>query len=202
VTAPQPVSVTAPGTRAARLTAAGTLAPGTAASPGLAVLVRAATPADRPELERMFARCTVLTRYRRFHAPVKAIPARYLTEALSGSPLHYALVACPVPRPDEAGGARPTGSADVIALASCRLVAEGAAELGLIIEDAWQRRGLGTRLLRDLVAHASGSGIRVLEAQLLAEQSWIAGLLRGYGRCRLRLGEGGVLTVTIRVGAG
>jgi GNAT superfamily N-acetyltransferase len=87
-----------------------------------------------------------------------------------------------------------------VALASCRTVDEGAAELGLLIEDAWQRQGLGTRLVADLVAHARQAGLRVLQAQLLAEQAWIAGLLRPYGTCRPRSTGNGVLQVTVRLG--
>jgi GNAT superfamily N-acetyltransferase len=151
----------------------------------------------------MFDRCTAPTRYRRFHGPVKVIPERYLAEALSGSPFHHALVACAEPVPAPAGAAegavRPGG---IVALASCRMVDEGAAELGLLVEDAWQRRGLGTRLLRDLAAYASAAGLRVLEAQLLAEQAWICGLLRPYGACGLRSTRGGVLNVTVRLGGG
>jgi GNAT superfamily N-acetyltransferase len=168
----------------------------------------------------MFSRCTVETRYRRFHAPVKAIPWRYLAEALSGGAFHYALVAClsleerpaadALPGPDSAvspdsggraaPGARHRESAgQIVALASCRLTEEGAAELGVLVEDAWQRRGLGTRLLRDLVTHASRTGLRVLEAQVLAEQAWVAGLLRPYGTCRLRATWDGVVNVTVRL---
>ena len=144
----------------------------------------------------MFGRCSTETRYRRFHGPVKAIPERYLADALSGSAFHYALVARPgqVADPQARGG-------DIVALASCRLVDEGAAELGLLIEDAWQRRGLGACLLRDLVTHASEAGLRVLEAQLLAEQAWITGLLRPYGACRLSPTRDGVLNVTVRLGS-
>jgi GNAT superfamily N-acetyltransferase len=161
------------------------------------ISVRRAAPGDREALARMFDRCTAATRYRRFHGPVKVIPERYLAEALSGSPFHHALVACAEPVPAAQGGTRPGG---IVALASCRMVDEGAAELGLLVEDAWQRRGLGTRLLRDLAAHASAAGLRVLEAQLLAEQAWISGLLRPYGACRLRSTWGGVLNVTVRLG--
>jgi GNAT superfamily N-acetyltransferase len=155
--------------------------------------VRRAVAGDREAIRSMFGRCTAETRYRRFHGPVKAMPERYLADALSGSAFHYALVACPgrVPGQEGQGG--------IVALASCRLVDEGAAELGLLIEDAWQRRGLGTRLLRDLVAHASKAGLRVVEAQLLAEQAWISGLLRPYGACRVSSAWGGVLNVTVRL---
>jgi hypothetical protein len=50
------------------------------------IRVRLARPDDREALAQMFDRCTLSTRYRRFHGPVKAIPERYLAEALSGSP--------------------------------------------------------------------------------------------------------------------
>ena len=145
----------------------------------------------------MFDRCSPRTRYRRFHGPVKAIPERYLADALSGGAFHYALVACRGVSRFEPGRAvrrnrRPR-------LGSCRTVGEGAAELGLLIEDAWQRHGLGTRLLRDLVTHAGRDGVRVLEAQLLAEQAWITGLLRPYGACRLESTRYGVLNVAVRL---
>jgi GNAT superfamily N-acetyltransferase len=170
--------------------------------------VRRATPADREPLLGMFGRCSTDTRYRRFHGPVKMLPASYLTEALSGSPFHFALVAWQQDQgePESAGPGEAPGLAAagppgrIVALASCRLVAEGAAELGLLVEDAWQRQGAGTRLLRDLVAYADSIGVRVLEAQLLAEQSWITSLLRPYGPSRLRLSRHGVMTVTIRRG--
>jgi GNAT superfamily N-acetyltransferase len=153
------------------------------AGPGelVPVEVRLAAPADRTGLREMFDRCSLPTRYHRFHAPVRAIPEQYLAEALSGSPFHHALVA---------GTGQGPGGERIVALASCCAFAEGAAELGLLIEDAWQRNGLGARLLGDLVAHASASGLRVLEAQLLAEQAWIIGALRRYGPCRSRWSHG------------
>jgi GNAT superfamily N-acetyltransferase len=184
---------------------------GTRATPGTdrLIRVRRAATADHEALARMFERCTLETRYRRFHGPVKAIPERYLADALSGSPFHYALVAGPGPGPvavpalDPAAVSSPdTRAGGIVALASCRTVDEGAAELGLLIEDAWQRHGLGTRLLRDLIAHARRAGLRVVEAQVLAEQAWIASLLRPYGTCRVRSAWGGVLNVTVRLGAG
>ncbi len=155
---------------------------------GQRIQLRPAVPGDRLAVEQMFQRCSLPTRYRRFHAPVKAIPARYLAEAVSGSPFHYALIAW---HEDEA-------APRAVALASCRLVAEGAAELGLLVEDAWQRHGLGRRLLHDLVAHADQAGVRVLEAQLMAEQSWIAALLRPYGPCRLHSAWDGIMNLSVR----
>lgn len=151
--------------------------------------VRQAAAGDRPALERMLARCTGETRYRRFHGPVKVFPERYLTEALSGSPLHFALVACL----DE-DGADEDGA--VVALASCRAVDEGVAEVGILVEDEWQRRGVGSDLLREIVAYAARTGLRALQAQVLAEQPWIVGLLRRHGTCTIA-GAGQALYVTL-----
>lgn len=172
-----------------------------------AVRVRRAEAGDREALARMFDRCTPETRYRRFHGPVKAIPARYLTEALSGTPFHYALVACQAPvefAADQmpASPGPDTQAGEIVALASCRLIDEGAAELGVLIEDAWQRQGVGTRLLGDLVAYARSTGLRVLDAQLLAEQGWIARLLRPHGTCRVRSTWAGILHVSLRLSEG
>ena len=146
--------------------------------------VRRAAAGDRPALERMLARCTGQTRYRRFHGPVTVFPERYLTEALSGSPLHFALVASIA------------GDGTVVALASCRAVDEGVAELGILVEDEWQRRGVGSDLLREIVAYAARTGLRALQAQVLAEQPWIVGLLRRHGSCTMA-GAGQALHVTL-----
>jgi GNAT superfamily N-acetyltransferase len=154
--------------------------------------VRRATAGDRPALERMLARCTGQTRYRRFHGPVNVFPERYLTEALCGSPLHFALVAHVADDVDDATVADGT----VVALASCRAVGEGVAELGILIEDEWQRRGLGGHLLAEIVAYAHRTGLRALQAQILAEQPWIVGLLGRHGTCTTA-GAGQVLHVTL-----
>jgi GNAT superfamily N-acetyltransferase len=161
------------------------------------VAVRRPTEDDRQALVRMLARCSGETRYRRFHGPVRVFPERYLTEALAGSPVHFALVAS-VPSAEAASAAAGEATGDVVALASCRAVAEGVAELGLLVEDGWQRRGIGGRLLGELADFAARSGLRALRAQLLAEQPWIAGLLRRYGRCET-VATGNLLTVTVRL---
>ncbi len=160
--------------------------------------VRRAAAADRPALERMLARCTGQTRYRRFHGPVSVFPERYLTEALSGSPLHFALVAC-LGDDAEGDGTVVDGTVvdgTVVALASCRAVDEGVAELGILVEDEWQRRGVGSDLLCEIVAYAARTGLRALQAQVLADQPWIVGLLRRHGPCRVA-GAGQALHVTL-----
>jgi GNAT superfamily N-acetyltransferase len=148
-------------------------------------LVRRAVERDRRALAQMLVRCSGETRYRRFHGHTNAFPERYLTEALSGSPVHFALVA---------------GADDgaVVALASCRTVTPGVAELGVLVEDAWQRLGIGGLLLREIVSYALNNGLTTLKAQILTNQAWIVWVLRRYGTCAaVRADE--VLDVTLRL---
>jgi GNAT superfamily N-acetyltransferase len=187
---------------------------------------RRAAVGDREPLTRMFGRCSGRTRYERFHGHVNVFPQRYLTEALSGSPVHYALVAlAPLAvgidrdgaqtgstRADqddlEWRGSAGTGPAaddadgpgtDIVALASCRAIAEGVAELGLLVEDCWQHHGVGGRLLRELIYYAESVGMRALKAQILSEQSWIVNVLRGYGTCHAARCAYGIVDVTLRL---
>jgi GNAT superfamily N-acetyltransferase len=85
----------------------------------------------------------------------------------------------------------------VVALASCRAVDEGVAELGVLVEDEWQRRGVGGYLLGEIVAYAARTGLRALQAQVLAEQPWIVGLLRRHGTCATAGAAGPALHVTL-----
>lgn len=117
----------------------------------------------------MLARCTPATRYARFHAPVRSFPEPYFSQVLAGRAEHFALVA--------------EGSAEVIALASCHSSPARDAELGILVEDRWQRRGIGARLLSLLLRHADQGGLRPLRARVLAEQAWTLRVLRGYGTC-------------------
>ena len=156
-----------------------------------AVTIRRAGERDRAALAEMFARCTTQTRYRRFHGHVNALPARYLTEALSGSPDHLALVAVVASGPRES-----FTEGAIVALASCRTVATGLGDLGVLVEDGWQRVGIGAALLREIAGYATRAGIGVFTAQVLAEQSWILRLLTAYGSCE-SVTKSGVLEVTV-----
>jgi len=148
--------------------------------------LRRAAESDRQALVRMLDRCTADTRYRRFHGHVNVFPQRYLTEALAGSPVHFALVAA-------------ADDGTVAALASCRTVAAGVAELGVLVEDAWQRLGIGGMLLKETISYAERTGLTVLQAQVLADQAWIARLLGRFGACGA-VPSREVLDVTLRLG--
>jgi GNAT superfamily N-acetyltransferase len=150
------------------------------------LLVRPAAAGDRAALEGMFQRCSPATVYQRFHGQVRAFPRAYLDEALAGTDVHYAVTCY-------------SGCA-AVALASYRIGEPGSAELGIVVEDAWQRRGLGGLLLGELVAHARDHGIGVLHAQMLTEQDWITKMLARHGPWTSAFGRG-VRDVTLHLAA-
>jgi GNAT superfamily N-acetyltransferase len=120
--------------------------------------LRQAAPGDASALHRMFDRCSADTRYARFHGLLHALPERYLAEALAGNPaVHDALVV--------------QTTEQLVALGSARRLdgpGEPAVEIGLLVEDAAQDRGLGTRLLMALAARARSRGVAVLHCDVLA----------------------------------
>lgn len=80
-------------------------------------------------------------------------------------------------------GAR-DGGERVVAEARYRISATGLeAEFALMVHEHWQRRGIGSGLLRALAAHAGQSGVRMLIAELSADQVPALALLR---RCRFK----------------
>ena len=133
------------------------------------LVVRPATVGDALEVHRMFGRCSTDTRYGRFHGHVSAIPAGYLCEALTAAPcLHDALVL------------QRTAGPELVALGSARRVdgENAAVEIGLLVEDAAQGRGLGTLLLVTLAARARDRGVSVVTCDVLAAGEHLVGVLR------------------------
>jgi GNAT superfamily N-acetyltransferase len=76
--------------------------------------------------------------------------------------------------------------------------APGIADVGVLVEDEWQRLGIGGALLHEIAGHAKRDGIGMLTAQVLAEQSWILRLLGAYGSCESTASQG-VLDVTVKL---
>ncbi|MFI5047539.1 MAG: GNAT family N-acetyltransferase [Acidimicrobiia bacterium] len=122
--------------------------------------------ADRRAIEAMFARCSFESRYARFLAPVAAFPADQLARGLSSAPGHEAWLATPRSGPET-----------VVALGSWARVGTGA-EVALLVEDSWQRRGIGTALLDVLVAEARDGGVCQLTAAVLSESRHVLRMLR------------------------
>jgi GNAT superfamily N-acetyltransferase len=122
--------------------------------------------ADRGAIEAMFARCGYESRYGRFLAPVVEFPTEQLAPALRPGSGHHVWLATPGGEPET-----------VVALGSWALAGTHA-EVALLVEDSWQRRGVGTALLDLLVAEARERGVCRLTAVVLRESRHVVRMLR------------------------
>jgi GNAT superfamily N-acetyltransferase len=100
----------------------------------------------------MLARCSPRTRYERFHGAVEEIPPGYLRRCLHGD--------------GQEARVAELGTGELAGLASTGPAAPGVRELGVLVADPWQRRGVGRLLTADLLAHAAASGARLVRLEL------------------------------------
>jgi GNAT superfamily N-acetyltransferase len=152
---------------------------------GAEATVRPGTIDDAPAVSAMHERSSTASRHGRYlGSPVPSTPQlNRLLEPAHG----MTLVAV------ADGG---VGEERLVAMAN--LVCEGRiGQIGLLVEDAWQRRGLGTALLRRLVAHAAAADCATLVAHTQADNAGILHTLRRIGTPGAVGRDGGVLTVTV-----
>ncbi|MGI5153154.1 GNAT family N-acetyltransferase [Plantactinospora sp. CA-294935] len=153
---------------------------------GAELTVRPAVPDDLPAVLSMQHRCTARSLLRRYPGRGAAPPER-LRRLLS--PAHgVTLLAL-------------TGGGDgqperVVAMAN--LAPEGVlAELGLLVEDGWQRRGLGAALLRRLVGYGARAGYAALLAHTPADNVAVLRILDRLYQPGTVDRDGELLTVTV-----
>jgi GNAT superfamily N-acetyltransferase len=85
---------------------------------------------------------------------------------------------------------------DIIAVARyCRLSPESA-EVAFVVEDGWQGRGVGRRLMQDLCEMARANGVRTFVAEVLPGNIRMLRLLEMAGPCKFEPG-GGELQVVV-----
>jgi GNAT superfamily N-acetyltransferase len=132
-------------------------------------VLRPSAPDDAPRLVAMFERCSPTSRYGRFLAPLRHFPPSHLVDVVRSSPIRRSWVI------DDLDTGR------VVGVGSWFRNQGDTAELGLLIEDAWQRRRLGTQLLDELVASARRAGITTLVGHTRAEPRHVHRMLRRLG---------------------
>jgi GNAT superfamily N-acetyltransferase len=130
-------------------------------------LVRQAEPADSAAIREFVCGLSPRTQRLRFFAAV-APPSTGLLRALCGA----------------------AGRADVLLVTDCggTVIAHGmaadapasngiASSIGLVVADGWQRRGVGTQLLRALTARAAHRGVRSLVLEVLPDNHVMRGII-------------------------
>lgn len=143
-------------------------------------------PTDAADLVAMHDRCSPRTRWQRWHGHVRVFPDSYLAALTSQSGDQLAIAA-------RRGG-------EVIGFASAGRLDEHTRELGILVEDQCQRRGVGRQLLHALMVEAVANGTRTLRAEVMAEQAALLDLLRVFGPMSTRR-SWGLVCATVELAA-
>jgi GNAT superfamily N-acetyltransferase len=161
----------------------GGTAPEATAGPG-EVLVRAASYSDTAALMAMHGRCSQDSVYRHFGAPLARLDLRLARRVLL----------------DGGGALVAVADGMVVGLATLTEVEDGRCELSLLVEDRWQRRGIGTRLLGAATRQAAAAGALDVVMRGPAESPAAIAMVFGSGlRARVKLtGDELVVTVSTR----
>jgi RimJ/RimL family protein N-acetyltransferase len=149
---------------------------------GAEVVLRAATAADAPLVAALHARCSPQTRSLR-SLPTRPVLTAAVLQQLIGADGSTSMIAVTTD-----GGA-------AVGLANLVRAAPSTAEVALLVEDAWQGRGVGTALARKLVELARTEQLTEIVAVSQVGNGALTRVLRRAGlRPRGRL-EGGTLRV-------
>ncbi|GAA5137341.1 GNAT family N-acetyltransferase [Pseudonocardia adelaidensis] len=118
-------------------------------------------PLDRARagatVDAVFAGLSPRSRYLRFHSPVPHLPESVRARLVDVDGRRHAAVVA------EAGGLGPIGLAQLFG------DGHGTADIAVAVMDAWQRRGIGRRLLTALAALAEEIGYTELRGSVLPE---------------------------------
>jgi acetyltransferase len=142
-------------------------------SDGSDVIVRSIRPDDAPLLQDFVRRLSARSRRFRFFVTLAELSAAQLQRFVNVDPAQgLALVALSDRR----------GSIDIVAEARYALEREGNnAEFAIAVADDFQRRGLGTQLVRRLAATAWRRGVRRLFGQIMYDNRAMLALAAGLG---------------------
>ncbi|MEU7477182.1 GNAT family N-acetyltransferase [Lentzea sp. NPDC042327] len=117
------------------------------------LVLRPGTAADTDAVAALHGRCSMGTLFNRYHSGMSTVPRRWLHRLLSPSRGTTTVVQ---------NGDRLIALGQLI-----RTGLPGCAEVSLLVEDAWQRRGVGAALLSALASEAELFGCRELVAWCL-----------------------------------
>lgn len=139
---------------------------------GRRVRLREIRPDDRDEVRQAFARLSGESRYLRFMSFLKELSPRMLEGTVNPPRGRELVLVAEIDAPDGidiVGGAR-------------YIQGEGqACEFAITVADDWQRVGLASRLMRELIAAAGARGLQRMEGFVLASNGSMLGLARRLG---------------------
>ena len=151
------------------------------------MLVRAVRPDDGPGLAEAYGQLSETSRYRRFFTGKPHLSEQSLAYFTDVDHRDHEAVVAVVP-----------GSGQLVGVARyIRIPGQpDQAEVAITVLDSWQRRGLGTVLLRELAQRAAEEGIGYFVADILAENQPMVTLAQRLGDAEIT-GHGDTVSARI-----
>ncbi|MFI6101722.1 GNAT family N-acetyltransferase [Lentzea sp. NPDC051213] len=150
---------------------------------GVALVLRPGTNADEDAVAGLHTRCSMRTLFNRYHSGMRTVPRRWLHRLLN-PPRGTTILAQCADQVVALGQLIHTGTPDC-------------AEVSLLVEDAWQSRGVGTALLGALAADARAAGFTELVAWCLPSENALVRTAAAAGLATTTRREDGLLRVSI-----
>lgn len=135
---------------------------------------------DSEAVSAMLARCSRSTLFHRFHGftdGVAYFEALLLDQSMDETLLAWYGRAC-------------------VGVATLAVGATAVSDLGVLVEDAWQRRGVGTRLAASLLDMAQARGVTTVHAEVLGDDRFIIEALHRIRPLTVSI-ESGILSTDI-----
>ena len=126
--------------------------------------LRPITPNDEDILRQFFSGLSAPSRYQRFHCDRRTLTSaqvRYLSRADAEKHLAFLVAAF------EAGQERMVAEVRCVALSA----PSWQAEYAIVVDDVWQRQGIGRKCMQHLVQAAQAYGFRELVGDVLASNT-------------------------------
>lgn len=140
---------------------------------GLRVTLRLTKPSDAPRVRALLDRLSAETLRRRFFSPMPAVPERTVEHFTFYDPRKRLVLAATVPA---------AGVEQIVGLADLALSPGGGApELGLVVDDEHQGRGVGRLLAGALAVLAAKRGATHLKAEILDGNEAMLAVMRSLG---------------------
>jgi acetyltransferase len=141
-------------------------------------VIRPLQAGDRSLVDALVRELTPMSRYRRFHAAVNELPPAMLDRLARVARDELALLAT----------TRAHGTE--VAVGEARYAADDrrpdAREFALVVVEPWQRLGVGTRLLSELMRQAAQSGVALVYGDTFADNAPMLALAHRLGFERRR----------------
>lgn len=148
------------------------------------VHTRYGCPADAVRVRKMLDRCSPDSLYRRFHAPTVRVADTSLRQLLA---------------PLDGWSVLAERRGEVVALVCVGELSPVDLEVGILVEDAHQHRGIGAQLLREVAGDAHGRGYERLHCLTQPDNARVAATAGRAGLLSRSYREDGVLHVDIQL---